>query len=510
MPLSITYLSVYYILFNKILSNRHFTSTFIHYKFYIVLTGAKFFQLLNTFSVYELKRFRKYLCSPLHNEDETYIHLFDLVSPYIKADQSTLTRDMIGRKLYPQKKLSNQDYARLFTNFSRRIEGFMALEKYYSQPVREYTDVLESFNDRHLGKYFSDMHEYVKKLHDKQPMRSGEYYLTTFRIEVLHHDYLEGKQERSTNKNLIETLAALDTYYLITKLRFCAAMLHYQAFLSLEGEVALIHEILAHCADMKYDNVPLLKAYYYIVMSLIEPDDEKYFEALRQIIFANTEAFPSETQRDLFAFAINYCINRINYGNVNYLRQILELYQQALDKEIILTNGELSPWDFKNIVTIGLRNKDYKWTESFIEKYRTKIPKSERENAYTFNQARYYFATRKYDKVLQLLQSVEYSDIFYLLDSKTTLMKTYYELDEYQSLQSLKESFRILLRRKKLISEQNQINYSNFARYTMKLYRADVRDKRAMEALKKEIESTGNVADKGWILEKLAQMTDVG
>jgi hypothetical protein len=470
------------------------------------MTGTKFFQLLNSFSVYELKRFRKFLCSPMHNEDETFVQLFDYISPYIKTGQEALTREMIGKKLYPKKKLNNQDYARLFTNFARRIEGFIALEKYYSQPVREYTDVLESFNDRHLGKYFSDMHQYVKKLHEKEPMRSGEYYLTTFRIEVLHHDYLEGKQERSTNKNLLETLAALDTYYLITKLRFCAAMLHYQAFLSLEGEVALIHEILAHCSDAKYDKVPLLKAYYYIVMSLIEPDEESYFESLRKIIFANTDIFPPETQKDLFAFAINYCINRINYGNINYLKQILELYQQALNKNILLTNGELSQWDYKNIVTIGLRNKDYKWTESFIEDYKMKIPRAERTNAYTFNQARYFFAIKKYDNVLDLLQSVEYSDIFYLLDSKTTLMKTYYELDEYQALQSLKESFRILLRRKKLISEQNQINYGNFARYTMKLFRADVADKKQIASLKKEIEATGNIADRGWILEKLGLM----
>ena len=41
---------------------------------------------------------------------------------------------------------------------------------------------------------------------------------------------------------------------------------------------------------------------------------------------------------------------------------------------------------------------------------------------------------------------------------------------------SLKESFRILLRRKKLISEQNRTNYMNFIRFTMKLFRADAKD----------------------------------
>jgi hypothetical protein len=85
-------------------------------------------------------------------------------------------------------------------------------------------------------------------------------------------------------------------------------------------------------------------------------------------------------------------------------------------------------------------------------------------------------------------------------------MKTYYELGEYQPLLSLKESFRILLRRKKLISEQNKTNYENFARFTMKLFRIDVKDKAALQRLKADINNTGNVADKSWILEKLNEL----
>jgi hypothetical protein len=471
------------------------------------MTDTKFFRLLSSLSTYERKRLRRYLCSPLHNEDKTFIALFDIVLPYLSEDSKPLSRETIARKLFPKKKMGNQDYARLFSNFARRIEGFMALEKYYSQPVREYTDLLESLNERHLDKYFPDMFQYLTKLHERETARSGDYYLDTFRIEALQHAHLEAKQQRSTNKNIIETLNALDIYYLVTKLRYCAAMLHYQEFLSLQGEVALIHEILAHCAEGRYDSVPLLRAYYYTVMSLIEPNTESHFESMKGIIFSNIDSLTSETLRDLFAFAIVYCINKINNGHVAYQRQIFELYKQSLASGIIFIGGKLSPWDYKNIITIGLRIKEYKWTEAFIEQYIRRLPKAEQENAYTFNRARYFFATRKYDKVLGLLQDVEYSDIFYLLDSKTTLMKTYYELGEYQPLQSLKESFRILLRRKKLISEQNRINYGNFARYTTKLYRVDVKNKKQIATLRKEIETTGNVADRGWILEKLNELS---
>jgi hypothetical protein len=158
------------------------------------------------------------------------------------------------------------------------------------------------------------------------------------------------------------------------------------------------------------------------------------------------------------------------------------------------------------MVTVALRANEGKWTEKFITSYKNRIPKADRSNAYTFNLARLYFYQKKFDKVLVLLQDVNYSDIFYQLDSKTTLMKTYYELGEYLPLMALKESFRILLRRKKLISEQNRINYMNFIRYTLKLYRADVKNVPAIKALETDISASTNVADKTWLLEKVNEL----
>jgi hypothetical protein len=267
----------------------------------------------------------------------------------------------------------------------------------------------------------------------------------------------------------------------------------------------LLPEILSFLKDKPLDT-PVVNIYYNVILTLIEPEEEAHFIRLKELLFTHTALLQINTQKEVFAFALNYCIRKINKGRAEYQAEIFKLYKDALLRDLLLQDGILTPWDFKNIVTIGLRNKDFKWTNSFIEDYIHKLPKKEQDNAYTFNRARYFFATAKYGKVLELLQDVEYSDIFYLLDSKITLMKTYYELGEYQPLLSLKESFRILLRRKKLISEQNQVNYGNFARFAMKLYRADVKNKTQMAALKKVIESTTNVADKAWIMEKYEEI----
>jgi len=105
-----------------------------------------------------------------------------------------------------------------------------------------------------------------------------------------------------------------------------------------------------------------------------------------------------------------------------------------------------------------------------------------------------------------LLQEVQYNDIFYQLDAKTTLLKTYYELGEWQPLYSLKDSFRILLRRKRLITPQQKANYLNLLNFSMRVFRIDVKDTFKLKKLKQEIMAANNVADKSWLVEKIVEI----
>ena len=369
----------------------------------------------------------------------------------------------------------------------------------------EHYYLLDTYNDLGLAKHFGEPYLHAIRSLERQPYRDSDYYFHSFRLNVQQNVFLENRKLRTTEKNLIETVRSLDTYYFINKLRYTAAILHYKQFLNIRDESIILPEILAQLRTKPLDT-PVVNLYYHVILTLIEPDEEQHFRRLKELLFTHTEILQIDTQKEVFAFALNYCIRKINKGHSRYQAEIFALYKDALLRGLLLDDGTLTPWDYKNIVTIGLRNKEYKWTDTFIEDYIRRLPKNEQDNAYTFNRARYYFATGKYDEVLRLLQNVEYSDIFYLLDSKTTLMKTYYELGEYQPLHSLKESFRILLRRKKLISEQNQINYGNFARFTMKLFRVDVKNKALMSTLKKNIETSTNIADKAWILEKYQEL----
>ncbi len=471
------------------------------------MTGTKIYDLLHSLSIYELNRFYKFLLSPYYNEERRLVKLYDYLLPYFKQKKSQdIDREKVWKSVFGKQVFTNLKYARLLSDLVKKLEGFLIVERVKETQSTESNFLLDVYNERKLDKHFPEPYFFAIKKLEQQPFRDSEFFLHQFQLNAQQNIYLENKHLRTREKNLLQTIESLDTFYLIQKLRYCSAILHYKKFLSLEGEIILFREILEYLGMTPYQHQPAVLLYHSVLLTLIEPEQEQHYLDLRKLMQKHRALFSTNTNKEFFAFALNYCIRKINLGQMNYQGEIFSLYKEALNLELLQDKGSMTPWDFKNIVTIGLRNKEFKWTAQFIEEYKNKITKEDRSNAYTFNMARYHFAIKKYDKVLSLLQDVKYDDVFYLLDSKTTLIKTYFELGEYQPLMSLKESFRILLRRKKVISEQNRINYLNFLRFTLKLYRIDVKQKNKLAELKKQIIATNNVADKSWIVEKLSEL----
>jgi len=470
--------------------------------------NTKLFQLLGTLSVYELNRFAKFLQSPYLNEDERLMELFTYVAPYFKQQTTEKLRSTdVWNVLYPGKKFNQLRFARIFSDLLKKLEDFVVLDKLKHDKGRKELELLAFITDKKLTKHYPEISKLSRKELQASAYRDGEYYLQLYRLESYHNSFLELQNERTTEKNLVQTTEALDAFYLVNKLSYLAAILHYKNFLAMEGEVKLAAEVLEHLRKNDYAGIPAIQIHYRIVLSLIHPEEERYFQELKELLARHYHLFPKANARNLFAFAINYCIRKINFGQLTYVRELLALYKQMLNTGLMTDEqDQLSQFDYKNIVTVSLRANEAKWTEHFIRDYRNRLPRADRKNAYTFNLARLYFYQRKFDKVLPLLQHVVYDDIFYQLDSKTTLMKTYYELGEYLPLMALKESFRILLRRKKVISEQNRLNYMNFIRFTMKLYRVDVKDIKKIEELRNAISNSANVADKTWLMERITEL----
>ena len=91
------------------------------------------------------------------------------------------------------------------------------------------------------------------------------------------------------------------------------------------------------------------------------------------------------------------------------------------------------------------------------------------------------------------------------LNAKTILLKVYYELDEIKVLESLLESMRAYLQRKKVVGIQKAL-YKNMLKYTKKLLKVNPYSRAQKDKLKAEIEAAKPLTEKAWLLKQLAEL----
>ena len=117
-----------------------------------------------------------------------------------------------------------------------------------------------------------------------------------------------------------------------------------------------------------------------------------------------------------------------------------------------------------------------------------------------------YFYLKKYKDGLKQLLAVEFTDIYYSLDSRALLLKTYYELEDLESATSLINAFKIYLKRDNTISEYQNLTYSSFLKIVHQLIRFKMGYKNNLEDLDKQLGSIKQIADLTWLKQKLEEL----
>ena len=462
----------------------------------MVRKKSKLPELLALLNWRERQGLKKYVSSPFFNENPILTRFLDLIL------QGNSNPEEIWGELFPGEPYQDPRLRHLRSELMRLVEGFLAFNEMRKQNGVQQTHLLRALR----RKKAASLYEFTWRKISRKTSDAGagnDLFLEQYLLQAEHNTWLEHRSQRSGETHLQATVDSLDTFYLFSKLKYSCTILNNRKVVDVDYENLLLEEILLHLRKRSYDHVPGITIYFQIYEMLTEPEVDTHYHVLKSLLEQYAPSFAKNEARDMYAFAMNHCIGRINKGQSEYLGEILELYKQGLEREILLENGLISPWDYKNIVVAGLRREEYKWTGKFIRSYRDRIPEAYRENAYTYNLAKFHFYQEEYSQVLKLLQQVDYDDVFYNLDSKVMLLKVYYELEEVDALDSLIDSFRTFLRRNKLISAHHQRNYLNLIRFVKKLSRLRPGDRKKLEKIRSEVAATEQVADVDWLRGKL-------
>lgn len=473
--------------------------------------NTKLVAFLQTFSRLDLAQFRKYIVSPFFNEREELVSLFDLlIETELLFGKTEKTMDKLGawKKLFPGATYDDVRFRRICSDLLRLAMDFSAYNQYTSNPSTSQVFLLNALAPTRLEKHFDGVLRQATLLQEKSGVRDADFHYLNYMLHRRRHEHLEHISPKTAAFDPIEKADYhLDCYYFAKKLEHYCDALGYRNMVSEAVDVALFPDFLNYLENGPYLAEPVVKAWYLVARMMLHPDETHYFQAMKELLETHAGSFQQRELQTLFIHSMNYCIDtKINHGREDYHGELFLLYRIALDRGIIFDNGELHPHHYKNIITIALQIQELAWAENFIRDYTHRLPKGDQDNALNFNLAQVYFYQKRYDRVIELLQEVEYQTITYALGSRMILMRTYFELGEDQALESLIDSYRIFLRRNRLISKDIKQQYLNMLRFTRKLFLLPSYDKKALEKARQAIEGCKSLASKKWLLEKADEM----
>jgi len=304
----------------------------------------------------------------------------------------------------------------------------------------------------------------------------------------------------------------LDNFYFAQKLLDACEMMVRSRIMKVDLSPNLIQPIVDEIQSnlIQYENIPSILLYFKTYLMLKNNDHLLFYEVLNHLKEYESNLNLSNL-KTIYNHLQHYCIEQINLGNQDFLKALFEIYQGQLKNDLLLENGYLSEWYFKNIVTVALRLNETEWTKDFIEVHIEKVEPNVRNNAHTFNLASYFYEIGDFKDVIRLLSQVEYSDFRYIQGTKAMLLRTYYELNEEDPFYALINSFKQFLTRSDLISESRKTGFFNLISFAKRAF--DIKNNLEYESiskskskylkLKSDIEDADSIFNRSWLKVKL-------
>lgn len=381
-------------------------------------------------------------------------------------------------------------------------------------PTKGKVQLLEGLTDIGAGKEVHKQLNAIRTAH-RGPLRDQTDALS--RMLISHQATLSfaAMHVRAEDNTLEEVIRDTDQHYLLSRIKYSCERLNRRHILSVDtGEAVPAEPVLGLSAWPETSLSDPLITLYLRVWDMLTTKQQAPFYELKALLLEHSGKIGEEEAISLYAYAQNFCIQQINTGKSIFLEELFSLYQDTLAKGLLTRHGEMDHRQYKNIATVALRLSRYRWVESFLETHKHLLPVQHRENTFRINMAALHYEQQRFGESLQLLQRLEFTDVYYQLSARVLTLKIFFEQEDDESLEHHISTFRMFLQRNKDISGYQRQIHLNLVKATRKLSQIRTRSYRLhqtqivsqiSEVTEKSIQK-GNMANLSWILAQAQQM----
>lgn len=452
--------------------------------------------LIRSFTPVELREVKKFLLSPFFNQRDDLTAMFEYL-----AGNGDPEKQSVWRRLHGSAPYNDQKMRLLMSYLHNLLERYIEIKELTADPLNARLHLAKGYRKRRMNESFERVRSSLEKSLARQALRNMYFHDMQYKLEWEAHqlNYIQNPTDVSRLRNLSETSEVI---YLSQKLRLICLLTAHHSIYHSGADASREEELIERAEQSNLNALPAIAAYLHCYRMLKFPEEEVHFQKFKALLLEHAGKFSDEEMHGLFILAINYCVRRLNSGGDRYFREAFDLYREGLEKGFLYEEGMLSRFTYHNVVAIGLRLGELDWVRTFIYDNKNRLEKRYRESAFSYNLARLEYKSGNSGSVLELLQKANYRDPLLNLAAKTLLFKTYYNLQEYDLLQSHLDAMRNYIHRKRVIGYHRN-NYLNIVRYGEKLMRLNMHDRAAVKALADDIEREDVLTEKEYFQQVL-------
>jgi hypothetical protein len=465
------------------------------------MLGTFLLELWKALAPSEHRALLKFLDSPAHNQRPDVRALAALLASTPPSAWGSLEKKTVFESVFPGEAYDNLRFNHSCSFLVQRIEAYLAWQEMERDDKWRQWLLCRSLRRRGVNEHFLRRTESAIRSLENQPLRNAEHHLVRFLLESERYQH-RVLHEREAPTGLARVTEPLDRFFTLENLRWAGTALSLQARYGAQNLLPYSGPVLRHAAAADSERAPEVVLMRLGYEALQDTDNEENFRQLKALIAEKGQLFSPAETRDLYLLAINFCLRRHNRGErPAYTREALLLYRDALERGLLFENGLLQKFTFNNILRLACTSGEREWAQFFLEKYSPCLPPDDRENIYRFNLASWHYLGGDYAQVPALLQTFDFSDRDTQLAARHMLLRSYFELQEWQALDSLLKSFYSFLRRRHDIGYQ-RLMYLNLIKFTRKLMAGPLSRRKAAQ-LAERVRAETYVAEREWLLEKV-------
>ena len=487
----------------------------------------KIYHLLKLLNKEEQRIFSDFLVSPLFKPSPVMQEFFHLWQKKI-LDQTAAEQ----QELSPEEFLKGSDLAvsrmdKYCSRLYKKFLDFIAFRQYQIDNSRQLESVVTGLEQQAAPqKELDAQRRRLKSDIDKGGHSSVQYLRKLqFKWRAVEARVTSRQTQSVWQEDFQDLQKEVDRYYRLQKLKLILAaensrMIYNQNETQQEDG---FEDFLPEMDDETAKNLlgPLAYSYWLTVRLYRSQGGAEVFDKLFDHLQQESGEFEQQERREIFNYALNYCLRRGNKGELLYQEHAAKLYRELLENGTILKDGKLTPQEMKNIVVIQCVVGNLDWVADFLNEYKNRLQGGPNRHIIQYNRAvlAFYKKDRHCIELLKTVISHLKDDVFYQLDARIYLLKAYYQhldslsMEETDEMYRMYDSFRIFIDRNDKISHAHKLGYrsflSEFRRFLKLLGESHGEPElKRLLALKQKIGSEEYMANKSWFLKTLAKYID--